>query len=144
MRAALDMVRNKSDRPHDTLHSSDGPVLQEPELDYLRQRYREHFEEALRAALASAAPRDRAILRLHLGERLSIDKLAALYDVGRSTAHRWLGEARERLMESTRAELCRRLDVTPSEYESLAALVRSEVAVSVVRLLEEGAAAQAS
>jgi RNA polymerase sigma-70 factor (ECF subfamily) len=140
MRVALDMRRNKADRPHEELASTDGPVLREPELDYLRERYREHFKAAVREALAAAPAKDRALLRLHLGERLGIDKLAALYDVGRSTAHRWLGEARDRLVEATRTALCARLDVTSSEYESLAALVRSDVAVSVVRLLEEAEA----
>ena len=61
-----------------------------PEIDYVRARYKVEFERAVVSALARLTPRDRGLLRLHLGERMSIDKLAVAYRVGRSTAARWL------------------------------------------------------
>ncbi len=67
---------------------------------------------------------------------MSIDALAGVYHVGRSTAARWLADARERLLAGTRDALCAELQIGRAEYESLAALMRSHVAVSVVRLLD--------
>jgi len=107
----------------------------EPELDYIKTRYRGEFQDAVRAALANLSERDRALLKLNVAEGMSVDRLGALYQVGRSTAARWLASARRALLEETRRELCDRLRITPSEYESLAALVRSDLEVSVGSLL---------
>jgi RNA polymerase sigma-70 factor (ECF subfamily) len=138
VRTALNLRRRKGDAPsaRAVLGSSDAPLQREPELEYLRERYKDQFANAVRDALAALPARERALLRLHLGERASVDKLAAIYHVGRSTAARWLAAARARLVEETRSRLCERLRLTDSEYRSLAALVRSDVEVSVVRLLE--------
>jgi RNA polymerase sigma-70 factor (ECF subfamily) len=107
----------------------------EPELQYLKERYRKEFAEAVRAAVAHLSQRDRALLKLNLVQGMSIDRLGAVYNVGRSTAARWLSAARQALHEETRRELCARLSLSPSEYESLAALVRSDLDVSAATLL---------
>ena len=136
-RTALNLRRNKDDRGHDELVSGVGAVTAgAPELDYLKRRYKPAFEAALRVALEKLDPKDRALLRLHLGDGLSIDRLGALYRVGRSTAARWLARARAALLDETRRELVRTLHITSSEFASIAALVRSDLDVSVVRLLE--------
>jgi RNA polymerase sigma-70 factor (ECF subfamily) len=107
----------------------------QPELEYIKTRYRGEFHDAVRAAVARLTERDRALLKLNLSEGMSVDRLGALYGVGRSTAARWLAAARRALLEETRQELCARLRITPSEYESLAALVRSDLELSVGSLL---------
>jgi RNA polymerase sigma-70 factor (ECF subfamily) len=139
VRTALNLRRRKDDAAtaRQPLGSSAKGVYPDAELEVLRARYRERFEDAVRAALESLPERDRALLRMHLAEGAGVDALAAALGVGRSTAHRWLAAARARLAEETRARLCAGLRITPSEYESLAALVRSDVDVSVVRLLGE-------
>jgi RNA polymerase sigma-70 factor (ECF subfamily) len=139
IRTALNLRRGKGDAAsaRRSLASSAGPVQPDAELDVLRARYRERFEDAVRAALESLPERDRVLLRMHLAEGASVDALAAALGVSRSTAHRRLVAARARLAEATRTRLCAGLRITPSEYESLAALVRSDVDVSVVRLLGE-------
>jgi len=110
-------------------------VDDQPELAYLKARHRREFSEAARAALAALSDRERSILRLNLVEGMSVDRLAALYKVGRSTAARWLAAARHSLHEQTRRELCARLRLSDSEYASLAALVRSDLELSVNGLL---------
>jgi RNA polymerase sigma-70 factor (ECF subfamily) len=106
-----------------------GPV--DPELDYLKVRYRAAYEEALKSALAALPDRDALLLKLHYLDGLSIDRIGALYDIHRSTVARWRSNIRRRLLASTREHLQRRLSLTDSEFDSLVALVRSQLALSI-------------
>nr|HEX4313367.1 sigma factor-like helix-turn-helix DNA-binding protein [Kofleriaceae bacterium] len=99
----------------------------EPELDYIRVRYRDAFAGALAAAIASLPADDRTLLRLHFAEGLTIDRLAPLFDIHRATAARRLAQARERLHAETRSQLETRLGVTGRELDSLLAVVRSRL-----------------
>jgi RNA polymerase sigma-70 factor (ECF subfamily) len=131
LRTALKLRRRKDDQPHDSLRSGMGAMTDNPELNYIRERYGRPFDDAIRSAVRRLPDKDRALLRLHLAEGMGIDKLGALYHVGRSTAARWLAKARTTLLEETRRELCEGLGLTPSEYESLAAAVRSHLEISL-------------
>jgi RNA polymerase sigma-70 factor (ECF subfamily) len=128
------------------LRASDKPVVPEaeadlagadPELAYLRERYARQFRDAFAGALADLEARERTLLRLQLVDGLGIDGIAALYDTHRATAARWLARARERLFELTRDRLRAAIGVSPTEFESLVRLVRSQLEVSVCRLLTE-------
>jgi RNA polymerase sigma-70 factor (ECF subfamily) len=66
---------------------------------------------------------------------LTLPQLAAMENVSRATVARWLASAREALHEETRRELTGRLRVSESELNSLVALVRSQVEVSVAELV---------
>jgi RNA polymerase sigma-70 factor (ECF subfamily) len=110
-----------------------GPL--DPELEYLKQRYAGQVHDAIVAAVASLTPREKALLRLHLKERLSIDRLGAMYGVNRATAARWLAAAREIVKERTIRQLRARLQLNPRECESLLGLVNSQLEVSVLRHL---------
>jgi RNA polymerase sigma-70 factor len=80
-------------------------------------------------------------LRLHHIDGWTIDRLAAVYQVARSTAAAWLHGAREKLLEATRADLCARLRLAPAELESLMrALETGLLEVSLARLLEPASA----
>lgn len=141
VRIALNLRRNMADRPHDMFSSSivrDVGGHRPPELAYVRARYKTEFEDAVRAALRALSPRDATLLRLHLEQRLGIDALGAMYGVGRSTAARWLQAARATLEESIKKELREKLGLTPSELESLAGELLSQLEVSVVAILNEG------
>jgi RNA polymerase sigma-70 factor (ECF subfamily) len=106
-----------------------------PELRYMKERYKSELAEAVTVALGRLSDRDRTLLRLQLGEQMSIDRLAAMYGVNRSTAARWLVAARESLVEAVRDEMRSRLRLSASECQSIAELVRSELHVSIARLL---------
>ena len=110
----------------------------DPELDYLKLRYKAPVEEAIIEAMGQLAERDGALLRLSLGERMSIDSLGEMYSVNRATAARWLVAARRALVEKTKAILQARLHLTQQECNSLVALVQSQLDVSIVRRLSEG------
>jgi RNA polymerase sigma-70 factor (ECF subfamily) len=135
-RAAGKPGRRRADRPHDSTETLAAlAAFPEPELALARARYGRAMESALRAAVADLADRERVLLRLHHGEGWSVDRLAELYGVGRSTASRWVVAAREALLVETKRRLNAELGVTGSELDSLVAILRSEVDVSLVRLL---------
>ena len=71
-----------------------------PELRCIRQECSVALKEALETAIAQLDPKSRLVLRLHLLERASIDEIAALYSVHRSTAARWLVSARAKVSDA--------------------------------------------
>lgn len=107
----------------------------DPELLYARERYRKDIESAISSVLGRLGDRERALLRLHLAERMSIDKLASVYKVNRATAARWLASARETVVAGTRNELRARLRLNDRDYDSMVAMVQSDFELSVARLL---------
>jgi len=109
----------------------------DPELQYLRARYKEQFNEAFVTALGSLAARDRTVLRLHLLDGLNIDRIGQVFDVHRATAARWLSHAREELFEKTREALTNQLGLSATEFASIVRLIRSDLDLSVCRILRE-------
>jgi RNA polymerase sigma-70 factor (ECF subfamily) len=103
----------------------------DPELDHMREQYRHEFRAALSTAVEQLTERERGVLRCHLVERMSIDRIGEVYGVHRATAARWLATIRERLFERTRAALTARLAIGPSEYESIMRLIQSQLHVSL-------------
>jgi RNA polymerase sigma-70 factor, ECF subfamily len=85
----------------------------------LRERHRADFQAALAEALAALPSRERMLLRLHVVEGLSLERLGTLYHTHKSTVSRWLARAREAVLEGTRARLVERLKLSPSELHSV-------------------------
>jgi len=139
VRASLNLRRARADRAHDALDGDDDLALgaADPDIALLKAQYKADFEAAVRAAIARLSPRERLLLRLHVTDGLGVDMLGAHYRVSRSTAARWLAAARDALRTYTRAELTGRLHLTPSEIESLAGLVLSQLEISTRGLLSE-------
>jgi RNA polymerase sigma-70 factor (ECF subfamily) len=136
-RTALNLRRGKDNEPREAITSAFGEnVACTPELAYLRDRYREAFEEALCAAVGELTERERVLLRMNLVEHLGVDRLSRVYGCGRSTVARWLAAARAKLLDSVRARLREQLKITDSEIDSIAAAVASHLDVSVARLLD--------
>jgi RNA polymerase sigma-70 factor, ECF subfamily len=136
-RQAQKMRRRKADDP--TARAAFPAAMEAPaegaEGAFLRARYRPLFAEALRSALASLSARERALLRSNVVNRVGAERLGEEYGVGKSTAARWLVAVRERLVAETRANVQARMRLTQSEYESIAGLLRSDIDLSVARLL---------
>jgi RNA polymerase sigma-70 factor, ECF subfamily len=107
------------------------------ELDYLRMRYRVEFREAVQVAIAALTQRERVILRLHLVNGLSHEKIGALYNRKQSTVTRWIAQAREAIGRETQRHLRERLHVSTSELQSIAQLVASQLDLSIARWLGE-------
>ncbi len=109
------------------------------ELECMRARYREAFQEAIREALASLDAQERNLLRYAFVDGLPAERIAPLYRVHRTTLSRWLDKARERVVEAARSALQRRLRLTGSELQSALGLLRSDALVSITRALRAGA-----
>jgi RNA polymerase sigma-70 factor (ECF subfamily) len=101
----------------------------------IRNKYGALFEVALRDAVAQLSKRDRNLLRLHYLAGMTFDAIARSYRVSRSTAVRWLASVRDEVDTAVRIRLWDELGVSPAEVRSLWNAVRSDVDVSISRLL---------
>jgi RNA polymerase sigma-70 factor (ECF subfamily) len=108
----------------------------DPELAYIKGRYREEFKAAFQDALAVLTPEQRTILYLYYVEGLPLQRIAPLFQVHRATANRWLLDAREQIQREVRRLLHERLGVSSQELDSLAGLVRSQLNLSLPRVLK--------
>jgi RNA polymerase sigma-70 factor (ECF subfamily) len=109
----------------------------DPELLFLKQRYRVEFGEAFERAVAGLSDHERALLRLHMVAGLTLDRIAVIYRVNASTVSRWLATTRERLSAETERDLRIRLHLSPAEFDSLARLVLSQIDLSIARWLQD-------
>lgn len=107
----------------------------DPELAHMKRLYQAEFKAAFLDAVARLNDQDKNLLRFRHVDRLGVDEIAALYQIHRATAHRWLASARERLGGDTLRALRRRLGVETTELESIRRLVESQVDLSLVRVL---------
>jgi RNA polymerase sigma-70 factor (ECF subfamily) len=85
--------------------------------------------------MAVLAPAERTLLRLHFVDGLSLDKLAVIEQISRSTVARRLVELRARLAAATKAELHRALGIAGKELDSMVGLLQSQLHLSLARLL---------
>jgi RNA polymerase sigma-70 factor, ECF subfamily len=108
----------------------------DPELLYLRDQYREDVDAAMRDAVVALSEQSRALLRYHLIEGWSIDRIGTLYGIHRATAARWVTAAREELGDAIRAEVAKRLAISVDDVASIVRMVQSRIDVSLARLLE--------
>lgn len=104
-------------------------------LEVLRERYRESFVEALRAAVAALDARGRTLLRLHYLDGLSIDRIAPVFGVHRSSIARWLTDARARMREAIGTALARREGLDDGAANSVAKALLSQVPLTLGSLL---------
>jgi RNA polymerase sigma-70 factor (ECF subfamily) len=136
-RVALDLRRSAArTEGSDPMADQLLPASDHPEIDYLRTRYKAEFEAAVREALAGLADRDRLLLKLTIVSGLSHEQLANIYSVNQSTITRWIGRARETVLEETERRVCAALRMPPGEFRSLAGLLLSRLDLSISRVLD--------
>lgn len=138
IRLAIDLLRESGDVR--SAPSDDEPMLgqvgaDDPELATIKERYRAEVSEAMRDAFSLLSPTQRNLLRLSYRDNRSIDEIGTLLSAHRSTVARWIADARETILDGARQKLQKRLALTPSEAESLLRLLRSQLHLSVTRLL---------
>jgi RNA polymerase sigma-70 factor len=110
-------------------------VEDDPELHHLKTHYRAAFSAAFDAAVTALSDREKALLRFHYLEGLSTDLLGRMYGVHKATAARWVAQARDGLLMSTRRLFAERSRLSTSEVDSLMRLVRSKLNLSLRRVL---------
>ncbi len=106
-----------------------------PELALAESQNKDAVKAAFQGAIDALPPGDRAILRLHLHERSSIDEIAALHDVHRATAARWVVRIREAIAASTHEALKKKLSLDDERLHSLLRAVDSRLDLSLSRVL---------
>jgi RNA polymerase sigma-70 factor (ECF subfamily) len=136
-RAALDLLRAGGARPRTDVEPDDlAPGRESPELEYLKERYRPQFKAAFQTALENLDGEQRTILRMHIVEGLNIDEIGVLFRVHRSTIARWIAAARVNILDEARRQLQRELGLDAAEFESLAGVVRSQLSLSLSKILK--------
>lgn len=147
LRAAIDLRRQRSHGGDDVelgpgggegegaLDASQGH--QDPELDYIRERYRQEFKDAFQSALSALSSEQRNVLRLYLVEGMTIDQIGGLFHIHRATVARWIAATRVEILKETQRLLRERLRASAAEIDSLTRLVQSELDVSIARLLHD-------
>ncbi len=111
-------------------------AIKDPELLRLKEMCGGHFKSAFQRAFANLSARERNILRYELRHGMNIDAIGKLYDVHRSTVARWRAACRATLLKQTRDILIRELKLSSSDCDSLIRFVRSQLDMSLTRLLQ--------
>ncbi len=106
-----------------------------PEHLYCQRRYRAAFEQAIADAALALEPRARRVLGLYWVRGLGLREIGARHGVTKSTASRWVLDARACLVEQTRRLFRQRLGITDDDLMALADELSGDIDVSLSRLL---------
>jgi len=134
-RTALSLLRKEG-----RVAPGDEPVLDvegedDPELGFLKERYRGVFRSAFEEAVQNLTARERNLLRLHFLRKVTLEALASMYGVHRATIVRHLAKIRDDLDRATRKGLQEQLGAERREVESVMDLIQSRLDASVERML---------
>lgn len=143
VRAGLELLRRQGRWPEAAADAEDKALTlgDDPELAYLKERSRGPFQDALRAAMAALSSEERNLLRLHFVDQQSIDRLAELFRIHRSTAARRLQQVRERVLTQVRQTLREQMRMGESELDGLWGLLSDELDLSIGTLLRSARSA---
>jgi RNA polymerase sigma-70 factor (ECF subfamily) len=108
----------------------------DPEIDLLQGQHRQLFREALEAAVASLSAEDRNVLRLYYLDGLTVEEIARLFQLHKSSVSRRIAKVREAILDETRERLKKQLGVRSSELSGLMGAALSQVDVSLSRFLK--------
>lgn len=103
----------------------------DPELRHMKQLYRSELGRALAESVAELPKRDRAVLRLHYVDGMTLAKIGELYRVHESTASRWVAAAVEAAGKGAKKKLIERLSLSADTMDSIARMVDSSLDLSL-------------
>ena len=106
------------------------------ESEYIKERYRGEFEQALSEALERLPERQRVLLRLYMVNGVTVERMATMFNVGKATISRWLAAARGTLLDDIKEALRKRLGTSSDELASLARMVASRLEVTLPVVLK--------
>jgi RNA polymerase sigma-70 factor (ECF subfamily) len=110
------------------------PPADDPELEHLRHAYGSALPDAFEEALQNLTARQRNLLRQRFLHELTVERMAAMYDVHRSTMFEWLGKARTDLFALVQSALAERIG--DQQLASVVAVLGSKLDMSVRRMLD--------
>ncbi|HTJ41137.1 MAG TPA: sigma-70 family RNA polymerase sigma factor [Kofleriaceae bacterium] len=140
-RAFVDVARSDAAKREDDLDDRDLIGLAAPAGDprdaHGRAEINDAVKRAFGGAVAALAPRERTFLRHAMVDQLTLDQIAATYQVHRATVARTLAAAREKLLSGTRAGVVAILGIAPDELASAIQMLDSRLELSLSRVLRE-------
>jgi RNA polymerase sigma-70 factor, ECF subfamily len=107
-------------------------------------RYSAVIQKAVLAALWTLERRQRTVVRLHLTQGVSLTRIGKMFNVNQSTASRWLQAAVDHLYAEIRRAIREEHGVDGSELESIVRDVRSQIDLSLSRILYDTRAPSSS
>lgn len=140
LRALVDVARSERARKLEELLADDD-MIGLPALgpDLVASVSREELSRAIKQAFAHAvaalAPRQRNFLRHAHVDQLTLDQIAATYNIHRATVARTLAQARADLVTSTRNELAHILGIAAESLDSVVRAADSRIDLSLSRIL---------
>jgi RNA polymerase sigma-70 factor, ECF subfamily len=136
VRAAISIARRKQENlVDDDALAAVADDSDDQALAFLKTSYRAQFKTAFEATLAEMPRRARTLLRLQIIDHLTLEEIAAFYQVSRATAARWLADARTLLVGGTQKRLVASLSISQAELAELMKLVASTLYSTLPRLL---------
>ena len=123
------------DFPFDEAGRLEAAAGDDPELSFLKAKYRAAFRVAVERAIAELEDKDALVLRQHFVDGLSIDVLGGLHQVHRATAARWVAKAQAALLAKVRDRFMAEANVGDDECQSVLRLVESRMDVTLRRHL---------
>ncbi len=140
--AVLHMLLNIAQRERREEPTTDAELFEvvigaEPgaEAAYVKLTCRAEFEAAFAVAMNELSARDKSLLRHAFVDGRNVDDIGAIYGVHRATAARWVAAARSELVDRTRTDLIRRLDISEAEARSIIVAALSGVGSMLVAKL---------
>jgi RNA polymerase sigma-70 factor (ECF subfamily) len=133
LRTALNSRRSEERSSRIPANALTGTAV-DPELDFLKSKYAREVKAALESAVSGLPIEARNILRMHYLDHLTIDQIASVHEMHRSSVARRISEARRSILDETKRRLRERLEITTTEIDSVVALVKSRLELSL-RLL---------
>lgn len=106
-----------------------------PDTALVRGRLGPELQRALEEVLTALPVRERNLLRLYFVHGLTVEEIGRLEGTHKSTVSRWLARVRAGTLAQVRATLVQRLGLSPVELDSVLAELKSQLHLSVSRVL---------
>lgn len=136
VRQAMMLFRGKRETPvEDAALEGIVEIAGDAQLAPWKREYAAAFREAFEQSIKALSDHDRTLLRQHHLDQLSVDELATLHKIHRATAARWVAAARAALLAGIRERMIAKLAISGGELDSALRLARSQLEVSIHRLL---------
>lgn len=134
VRTALNQLRGRRDLSLDPEAGGELALAADPELAFLKERTQGLFVETFKRVVAGLEPAERAMLRLHYVDGLTMDQLARLYQTPRSTVARRIANVRQAVLEATEGRLRDERKLSPSAVASVIRQARSQIHLTMSRI----------
>lgn len=148
VRLGIDLLRASQREDHgredDAVLAALPAPEDDPELAHLKKLYGDELKAAFGEVLRALPSRERTILRYHYVDGLNIEQIGRIFQVHKTTSFRWLERARSAIVPATRKGLQRRLGIDRPELDSIMRLIRSQLDLSLQRLLTSSSDSDAS